>query len=1027
MRFEFSEFELDLERYELRRGGKSIRLQPRIFDVLSYLVENRERVVGKEELLNAVWRGEHVNKTAVPWAMSRARKALGQSEHAAAPIETVRGRGYRFVEPVRRIGGSSPAPGVDGGRSGGQHEPVAPNATPFVGRDAVLGRLVAALNDAKRGRGALVVIAGDAGMGKTRVAREFVARAALDGISAWKGICVEGGSTALFWPWVQVLRDAAKEGPALQRGAQTLIDDLVPSALGDQSRITGTRFWLMERICEFLVQSANGPALVIIIDDLHWADDASVEVLTLLSLRLSRTPLLVVALADDGASHADATPRAASRIGASEVLVLPALSLADLQKCAVAVLGQELPPSAAELVLARTGGNPLFMHESLRAIAGAGAGVSPNADLAPVLSSARVVLHARLNGLSAETKNALEAASVLGAQFQLNVLRRMLDTTPMELASRFEAAISARLLTSDENPASYRFVHDAVRHAIYEQLPISRRLELHGRAADALQADPEATPRAFAYHLYKALPHRDPARVEQCAREAADGAMARSSYDEAVELYEWSLHALSMRDNATPRERCELLVALGYALRYAGRKVDVRKCVTEAIMLARTLGLADLLVSAARCLRARMVNPMFPDDLALLAVEDALRLSPDDVTRAGALGQLACIPPHSFDILHSQELAREAEMLAKTTGNPSAVSDALLCRMVTLSGPADVSELVTVAQQILRGKLVPADGERAEAVLACFYAYSLKPQREPRDYSLAELGRLGRRMRQPERTWLFKRLTAAVAFNEGRFDEAKLAFDELHVDAQRLALPYGDLHRSAYLIEWSRAQGGFEQLLRIGPQLFSQWLWASTQPVFQATRAWLLWACGLKTEANVAFDSLASTGFGDVTRELSYLHALACLAEVAIGLGDAPRAKLLYELLEPFRAFCAFNRLGFHRGPVTLHLGRLATFLGRHEEASADLESALAMSSRMDWAPDVVRCQVALARALTAEGNSAARRSRRLLVEAHDTAGRLGMQPMVKEIEELLPDAARRPSARSSRRAPQRVAKFGRN
>src|SRR5258708_5064424 len=100
---EFSEFELDLERYELRRGGTLVRLQPKVFDLLAYLVEHRERVVGKDELLLALWRGEHVNKTAVPWAMSRARKALGQPQDASAPIETVRGRGYRFVAPVRAV------------------------------------------------------------------------------------------------------------------------------------------------------------------------------------------------------------------------------------------------------------------------------------------------------------------------------------------------------------------------------------------------------------------------------------------------------------------------------------------------------------------------------------------------------------------------------------------------------------------------------------------------------------------------------------------------------------------------------------------------------------------------------------------------------------------------------------------------------------------------------------------------------------------------------------------------------------
>lgn len=274
---------------------------------------------------------------------------------------------------------------------------------------------------------------------------------------------------------------------------------------------------------------------------------------------------------------------------------------------------------------------------------------------------------------------------------------------------------------------------------------------------------------------------------------------------------------------------------------------------------------------------------------------------------------------------------------------------------------------------------------------------------------------------------MFKRLAATVAFGEGRFEDAKLAFDELHADAQRLALPYGDLYRSAYLVEWGRAQSGFEHLLRIGPHLFSQWLWASPQPLFQASRAWLLWACGLPAEAKLSFESLASTGFDDVPRELSYLHALACLAEIAIGLEDAPRAKLLYELLEPFREYCALNRLGFHRGPVSLHLGQLATFLDRHEEAVAHLESALAMSSRMDWAPDIVRCQVALARALALPGNSAARRGRRLLVEAHESAERLGMQPMLKEIEELLPSEARRRSARSSRPTARSATKFGRD
>jgi DNA-binding winged helix-turn-helix (wHTH) protein/tetratricopeptide (TPR) repeat protein len=1029
MLFEFSEFELDLERYELRRAGKPVPLQPRIFDVISYLVENRERVVGKEELLDALWHGEHVNETAVPWAISRARKALRRSQHGAESIATVRGRGYRFVECVRRVGGSKDAPSSDASISRAPVEFIAQTVVPFIGRDAELGRLAAALDDARGGRGALLVVAGDAGMGKTRLAREFAAHAALDGVPVWSGICIEGGKAAPFWPWVQVLRDAAKE-PALAREAEALIDELVPSTPEDHSRINGARFWRMERMCKFFVESTSRGARLAVIDDLHWADDASIELLTLLSLRLSRTQLLVVALTDDGAACADATPRAASRIGASEVITLRALSLTDIQMYANLVLGAGLAPNAAELLLERSGGNPLFLQDSLLALANGEPTSSSSADLTRLLSSARDVLHARVKRLPANSIEALQAASVLGAHFQLNVLRRMLDATPMELAGRLEPAISARLLATDEDPASCRFVHDAIRHAIYEQLPISRRLELHARAADAIQAEPEvaeATPRAFPYHLYRSLPHRDPALVERCAREAAQSAMARSSYDEAVELYEWAMHALSMRDGATPRERCELLVELAWAFRNAGRKPEARKCATQAILLARTEGDADLLLSAARCLRARMMMVNYPDAMALLALEDALRLSTDDRTRAGALGQLACIPPHSLDVSRSQELAREAEALARATGSSTTVMDALISRLATLSGPADVKTLVPVSHEILRGPVTPGDADRADAVLACFYAYSLEARREPRDYMLSEVGRLGRRLRQPERTWLYKRLTAAVALGEGRFAEAKIAFDELHADAQRLALPYGDLYRTAYLIEWGRAQAGFEQLLRVGSHLFSQWLWASSLPTFQAIRAWLLWACGLRAEAKLAFESLASVHFADVPQELSYLHALTCLAEMAIGLEDTPRAAVLFELLEPFREYCAFSRLGFHRGPVALHLGQLATFLGRHEDATAYLESGLGMSSRMGWIPDMVRCQLALARALPPNGLAAARRRRRLLIEAYETAKHLGMGPLLSQIELVLPADLRRRSPRNARAALESSARFGRD
>src|SRR5687767_5601772 len=173
MLFAFGDFELDVAFCELRCTGERIPLQPKVLDTLRYLIEHRDHVVSKQELLDALWDGQHLNDIAVPWSVSHARRALGQQRSDKHPIETVRGRGYRFVAPVRIVLESSAAQADGSHARPSQPSVIATSGEPFVGRDDVMAQLKAALMAAQNGSGSLWLLTGEAGIGKTRCANEL--------------------------------------------------------------------------------------------------------------------------------------------------------------------------------------------------------------------------------------------------------------------------------------------------------------------------------------------------------------------------------------------------------------------------------------------------------------------------------------------------------------------------------------------------------------------------------------------------------------------------------------------------------------------------------------------------------------------------------------------------------------------------------------------------------------------------------------------------------------------------------------
>jgi DNA-binding winged helix-turn-helix (wHTH) protein len=170
MRYRFGEYELDDAAYTLTRAGTSIPLQPKMFELLRYLIEQRERVVTKDELLDTLWPGEHVNQSAVTWTVSHVRNALGQGRGHKRPIETIHGRGYRFTAPVEALA-TPQAPGAVRVQTAAPAPPPGITPRPFVGRAAVMRRLETLLRDAAAGHGHLCLLLGEAGIGRPAAPR----------------------------------------------------------------------------------------------------------------------------------------------------------------------------------------------------------------------------------------------------------------------------------------------------------------------------------------------------------------------------------------------------------------------------------------------------------------------------------------------------------------------------------------------------------------------------------------------------------------------------------------------------------------------------------------------------------------------------------------------------------------------------------------------------------------------------------------------------------------------------------------
>lgn len=929
----------------------------------------------------------------------------------------------------------------------------------FVGRERELQDLRARLSDALTGRTRHCLLVGDAGMGKTRMADELGSEAARGGAEVLWGRCWEGEGTPAFWPWVQLVRayvrghDAASVSAVMGASAATIAQVVVelreclpelpvPPALDPAA----ARFRLFDSFNTFLKNAAVRQPLVLVLDDLHWADKPSLLLLQFIARETRDARLLLLGTYRDvevGREHplADALGRLMRH---SKRIDLRGLSADNVRRYIEVTAGVRPTAGLVESVHQRSEGNPFFMTEIVRLLLSGGPIEGQNGETLAALGIPEGVshtIHNRLAALSRDAQHVLTAAAVVGREFALEVLERVCSQTALTtraqlLTSLDEARATGIVEAVPTTVGGYRFSHALIRETLYEELATAERNRLHLRVGEALEhlygahpdrefamgagrvlsASPGRVPSTssgrslteLAQHFCRALPGGDVEKAFQYSKRAGEECMALLAFEDAATHFEMALQALELRkpDGAPARDvilqRCELLLSLGDAQMRAGERPKGRETFQQAATVASRIGAATRLARAALGFAGRAEVTAGVDAASIKLLEEAANVLAGvrSSLRARVLGRLAAALYFSERRAHADSLSRQAVEMAEELGDGPTLASVLSARHLALWGPDSLDERLAIATRIVQ----VASGAAAKEAAINGHFWRLVDLLEAGDIpavngELHEYARLANDLRQPFYLWWAKGLQAMRALLEGRFGEAERLAHETFALGQRAQSPNAALRFAVQLAVLRRAQGRLGEMEHGIRGFVDRY---PEMPVFRCGLALLLCECARPDEAQVQFEQLAAHEFADLPRDASWLNAMAQLSEVCADLGDTRRAAVLYDLLLPYAGRNVV--IGFAHacdGAVARHLGLLATTLSRWDEAQQHFENALAMNQRMGARPYVAHTQRAYAEMLLARGESDRHRAHQLLAAASAAYEALGMPSYLERARRL--------------------------
>ena len=873
---------------------------------------------------------------------------------------------------------------------------------PFVGRDAELHELRSGLAEASAGRGALFLLSGEPGIGKTRLMQELTREAAADGWQVAPGRCWEQGGAPAYWPWIQAVRSLGGDLERLAAGAGS---SATPEAL---------RFHLFDATARFLIEAAGSRPLLIVLDDLHAADAPSLVLLRFVSEAIAGSQVLVVGAYRDRDLRGDEhTELLAELTRVATRRPLPGLSVEDVEAYLAGVTGAEPDRSLTHQLHVLSGGNPFFLGEAVRLVAHdvpEGGNGAPDPALR-VPEEVRTLLRRRLAGLSEDARTVLLVAAVIGREFNFRVLEATSGTDVGRLLEILDQAAEAGVISEDPAvPRQYSFVHELVRETLYDDLAPVQRLELHRTIGAVLEelyrADLDPHLSAIAHHLALAAPVGDVSAAIDYLALAGHRAASLFAYEEARLHYERALGLLGATEEGSRRRRCELALRLGDARWRAGDTRAARASFEEAAELARRLDDGGMLAEAAlgyvTGLGGFLLFARFEAGATGIGLlEEALAALPveDSPLRARVLARLAVEMAPSNEVERRVELSDEAVAMARRLDDPEAVVTALHSRHWALGAPEMISERLRNAEEMLAAALAIDNQELAflahNARFHCLLELCDGPGIAAEIQAMTELIE---RIRQPFYRWHGVCLQVIRAELDGRFDDAeRLAREALRIARLRHSEYASYVYTYAQLMAIRWAQGSLADYWPEIEDHGERYLWVPRwRDALAAAES------GDRKAAGVEIARHASHGFADIERDGLWLLRLCSLAEACVIVGDEERAAWLYDLLSPYaeRNAVALTQQPF--GPVALRLAMLAAMLGRWEEAERHFELALLQCERLGAQAIQARVLVEWADALLARpSDSGADYAGRLLEEAQRLGDELGLAGLLRRVTKL--------------------------
>ena len=897
----------------------------------------------------------------------------------------------------------------------------------FVGREREVGRLRAAFEDSLAGRGRLVMLVGEPGIGKTRTAQELITYARLRGARVLVGRAYEAEGAPAFWPWVQLARTYMEERPKeeivadMGAGAadikSVLGEPRDPAAGAAGAESEQARFRLFDSVTTFIRNASKREPLVLLLDDLHWADAPSLLLLEFMARELSGARILVVGTYRDvelSRKHPlSAVLAELARESLVERILLRGLTRPDVARFIEMTASVRPPERLVRTVHEETEGNPFFVSEIVSLLVSEGHLDSPG-DLSDVLvtipQGVREVVGRRLDRLSKDCNWVLSAACVVGREFSVDVLAPVVcdetthafpeedpdDLTQERLLEVLDEAVAARVIQAT-TVGRFMFSHALVREALYEELGVTRRVRLHRRVGETIERlqgdDPDRHLDELAHHFLEA---QELDKAIDYAIRAAKRAMSLMAYEEGAQLFERALQALELRGGASGQKRAELLIALGDAQVRAGDGQRGKETYFRAAEVARAAGAQDQFARAALGVANKFEVGLIERELIEL-VEEALVQCGEEPssTRAELMAALA-VAVYFDDHERADALGAEAVEMARAVGGDHTLAVALLSRHFTVWEPERLEERIGTATELIDVAGRSGDRElRVEGHGLRIIDLLEKGDIRAADEELQAYAREAQELRQPNYLRVAAIRSAMRSVLAGRFGEAERLFAETpSLDrAKRLLEPNTVQAGAVVLFELRRLQGRLHELAEAFESFMREY------PAVTAWRAAvaLAWTeAGREDEARATIRDLARDDFAALPRDANWLVAMVCVAIAAERLGERSVAATSYRLLEPYADRNVVVGGGWAcEGSASLYLGYLAAFLGRYERADEHYAAALRMNERIGARPFVAETQIAHAE-LLAERGVQSRRAAELLDAGLDAAQEIGMAKLVE-------------------------------